>query len=274
MAFAAGVPDRHPALYDTLAGVVVHPLFPVAPEWSLIVAQQADVTGLSHDELKRGIHIGHDLRVVRPLRSGDRIRLTAEIVGVGRLRSGATQDTVFTAVDHHDEIVWRTLFTTLYAGVELEGDPRPVADERERPAPRPRTADIAPLTGTSYVGPLDAHVYSECARIWNPIHTDVAAARRIGLAAPILHGTATLARSVSIAADLVGIDRRHVSGVAGRFRNPVALGSTITVSVVDHDRDRGWIWFETVCADGSPAITHGLITVRPAEQPARTESRR
>ena len=260
MAFAAGVPDQDPELFDTLGGVVAHPLFPVGPEWSLVVAPRADGTGLTSDELRRGIHIGHDLRIVRPLRSGDRIRLTAEIVGVGRLRSGATQDTVFTAVDDRDELVWRTLFTNLYLGVDLVGDPRSVGDEWTRSAPDPFALAGTPLTETSYVRPVDAHVYSECARIWNPIHTDVAAARRLGLDSPILHGTATLARSVSIAADLTGLQRRDVVRVAGRFRSPVALGSTITVRVIAHDR--GHVWFETLCADGSSAISDGLIAVR------------
>ena len=53
---------------------------------------------------------------------------------------------------------------------------------------RPRTRSVKsrwPATA--------AHVYTECARIWNPIHTDVAYARAAGLPDIILHGTATLA---------------------------------------------------------------------------------
>ena len=42
-----------------------------------------------------------------------------------------------------------------------------------------------------------AHVYTECARIWNPIHTDRAVARAAGLPDIILHGTATLALAIS-----------------------------------------------------------------------------
>ena len=42
-----------------------------------------------------------------------------------------------------------------------------------------------------------AHVYSECARIWNPIHTDKKVARQAGLPDILLHGTASLALSVS-----------------------------------------------------------------------------
>jgi hypothetical protein len=42
MAYAAGVPDERPELYDTVTGVVVHPLFPVAPEWELIGPHRHD----------------------------------------------------------------------------------------------------------------------------------------------------------------------------------------------------------------------------------------
>ena len=48
-----------------------------------------------------------------------------------------------------------------------------------------------------------AHVYTEGARIWNPIHTDAAVAARAGLPGIILHGTATLALAVSISVTCV-----------------------------------------------------------------------
>ena len=47
------------------------------------------------------------------------------------------------------------------------------------------------------VAATPAHVYTECARIWNPIHTDIAVARGGRAARLILHGTATLALAVS-----------------------------------------------------------------------------
>src|SRR2546422_8551885 len=71
-----------------------------------------------------------------------------------------------------------------------------------------------------------AHVYTECARIYNPIHTDTAVALAAGLSAIILHGTATLALAVSRvgARDLDG-DPGRVRGVAGRFPGMVTLPS-------------------------------------------------
>ena len=49
-------------------------------------------------------------------------------------------------------------------------------------------------------------MYSECARIWNPIHSDHATALASGLDGPILHGTATMARAVSILVRKYGND--------------------------------------------------------------------
>ena len=52
-----------------------------------------------------------------------------------------------------------------------------------------------------------AHTYTECARIWNPIHTDKAVALAAGLPDIILHGTANLALGVSAVIGLRADDR-------------------------------------------------------------------
>jgi acyl dehydratase len=108
----------------------------------------------------------------------------------------------------------------------------------------------------SVVRPVDAHVYSECARIWNPIHTDITAARAAGLADPILHGTATLARAVSAVAamrehDLVGVQR-----VTAAFRQPVELGTELTVRLrLVEDQ---WSAFDVVRPDDVIAVSGAL----------------
>src|SRR5262249_29793018 len=81
--------------------------------------------------------------------------------------------------------------------------------------------------------PLDAprdHPSAAVGRIWNPIHTDVAVARSAGLAAPVLHGSATLALALSevIREDLDG-DPARVKEIAIRFTGLVYMPSTFTV---------------------------------------------
>jgi acyl dehydratase len=75
-----------------------------------------------------------------------------------------------------------------------------------------------------------AHVYTEGARIWNPIHTDRAVARTAGLPGIILHGTATLAVGVSrVVAHALAGDPARVHEVAGRFTGMVPMPSSLTV---------------------------------------------
>lgn len=258
MSFAAGIPDDRPQLYDTVGGLVVHPLFPVAAEWQLVVMKRDDPSGMTADERRRGIHVGHDLVIERHVRPDETIHLTASLLGVGRRRTGATQDVLFVAQDHAGNLVWRTRFTSLFLGVDLVGEPATL--EIDWPSTPTRQEHAEPLSvAESTVGSVDAHVYSECARIWNPIHTDTAAARSAGLADPILHGTATLARGVSLVTKMAGADLGAVTRIAGRFVGQVALDSTITARLLASDEHH--LWFDVVTADGGLAIGDGLISV-------------
>ena len=104
-----------------------------------------------------------------------------------------------------------------------------------------------------------AWVYTECARIWNPIHTDVAVAQSAGLSAPILHGTATLALAVSrvIARALRG-DATRVREISGRFSGMVAMPSTFTVR--GRGTTGGRVAFDAVGESGASILSQGVLT--------------
>jgi acyl dehydratase len=107
-----------------------------------------------------------------------------------------------------------------------------------------------------------AHVYTECARIWNPIHTDLAVARAAGLASPILHGTATLALAISrVVARDAGGDAASVREVSARFTGMVAMPSRLTVRGRGHGGDV--LAFDVVNEDGAPVLTAGRLGLRP-----------
>jgi acyl dehydratase len=105
-------------------------------------------------------------------------------------------------------------------------------------------------------------VYTECARIWNPIHTDVAVARAAGLAAPILHGTATLALAISRAVEHhADGEASSVREVSARFTGMVAMPSTLTVR--GRGRAGDGIGFDVVNEAGAPVLTAGTLRFRP-----------
>ena len=126
----------------------------------------------------------------RPPRAGDRLSTTR--AGGRRASRRAPGTLVVTRLDDRRRRRRARSRTTDYGSVY-----RGVACERpERPprAAEPSTASDAgrPPGGGRRRGAIGrsrcrvpaelAHVYTECARIWNPIHTDVAVARRAGLA--------------------------------------------------------------------------------------------
>jgi hypothetical protein len=109
------------------------------------------------------------------------------------------------------------------------------------------------------IRPEAAHVYTECARIWNPIHTDAAVARAAGLPAIILHGTATLALAVSrvVARELDG-DAASVRRISARFTGFVRLPSALTVRC--RGRAGSAIAFDAVGPDGASVLAEGVLT--------------
>ena len=265
MAYAAGVPDDRPELFDTRTSLVVHPMFAVAPEWELLITHRSAPAAMTAAEAVRGVHAGHDLLIERPIIAGESIEVKGTVVGVGRRAGGAEQRVLFEAVDTKDRIAWRSVMTSVFRGVELVG-PATERDIEWPPAPTRKpveSSNAVPIAhAPSIVRAVDAHVYTECARIWNPIHTDTAVAARAGLAAPILHGTATMARAVSAIGTLANFPLASVRRVAGSFSAVVDLGSTIEVRLLDAV-DRSF-QFDVVAETGRSAIRGGFVTV--AEQ--------
>ena len=102
-----------------------------------------------------------------------------------------------------------------------------------------------------------AHTYTECAHIWNPIHTDKAVALAAGLPDIILHGTATLALAVSEIVNLYADgDPTRVTRLGGRFAAMVLMPSTITLQ--SHQQGK-IISYQVLNETGQTAISGGFV---------------
>jgi acyl dehydratase len=256
MAYAAALGESDARYYDTTApaGPVAHPLFAVCYEWPL--AQTLRTKAMDEDVARRGVHAFHNLVIHRPPQAGERLRVSAKVIGVQKVRAGTLVVTCFTATDRTGVGVTTTEYGSIYRGVELQGDE--IAATTSVPAAS-SGADGVRWEERVEIAPQTAHVYTECARIYNPIHTDAAVARAAGLPAIILHGTATLALTVSrvVARELDG-DPGRVRGVAVRFSGMVRLPSHITVR--GREADAGAIAFDAVGPDGSAVLSAGRLT--------------
>ena len=263
MAYSAALGDSLPCYMDTTraGGVLAHPLFPVCFEWPVITGMRGSFrdSSLTRDEAVRAVHATHDLLLHRPIRPPERLRTQLAIAAVERRPPGAYQLSRLDTVDASGAPVCTSWYGTIYRGVGVEGADRPAKDAP--PMPERKTAAAPRAEFTIPIAAGLAHVYTECARIFNPIHTDAAVAKAAGLPAIILHGTATLALAVSRIIDAeAGGDPARVARVAGRFGAMVLMPSQATVRILGRENHN--VFFDVLNAEGKPAVRDGYVALR------------
>jgi acyl dehydratase len=267
MAYAAALGDVHAEYLDTTRpeGVIGHPIFPVCYEWPLAVELRA--SALSEGIAVRSVHATHDLRLHRRARAGDRLSTTATVISSEPRAPGAYVVTRLETVDADGRAVSTTDYGSIYRGVQCEraalADPK--GDAGTVPEPDRRADGSPPRCDWSVDVPVPAglaHTYTECARIWNPIHTDKAVARSAGLPGIILHGTATLALAVSAALERAGVTpSAGIARIGCRFTGMVPLPSVITVEgwAARLATGEGVIAFQVLGADGRLVLRDGRL---------------
>ena len=258
MSYSAGLQDLNPRSMDTSADTVVaHPVFPVCVEWPVILAARSleGSAAMTPTETARGVHAAHDLHIYRPIRDGDRLTTQVTIIGIKPIKPGAAQMMRLDTVDADGELVCRTYQLNISRGVGISGEPGEI--EVPPPLPQAQTHDRSDRYPIE-VRAGAAHVYTECARIWNPIHTDRAVALGAGLPDIILHGTATMAYAVSLLAEkFLDGEQTRITRLGGRFTGMVLMPSTLTLQV--HAVEPGRIFFSVLTEQGASAFSNGFL---------------
>jgi acyl dehydratase len=253
MAYAAALGETDGRYFDTGArsGPLAHPLFSVCYEWPLAVTLRE--TAIGEVIAPYSVHATHDLVIHRPPRAGDRLTTTARIVEVRRIKAGSLVVGRYETVDGAGAPVTTTDYGSIYRGVECDTPSTPSASDA------PKAPGDVSWEEDVEIGAQLAHVYTECARIWNPIHTDIAVARAAGLPGLILHGTATLALAVSrVVSRELGGDPARARGVSVRFTGMVPLPSVVTVR--GRAASGSEIHFDAVDCAGRPVLGRGVVT--------------
>jgi acyl dehydratase len=269
-AYAAGVEDLSPPLFDLLAdgGIVAHPVFPVCLEWPLIV-QGPPGLGLDVATARAGLHVSHEITWHRAIRPGDALLTSVALESLDQRSIGVFASLGFTTGTPDGEPVVDSRQGILYVGATLD----------EGRASTPRAAGNPPAiavetlgdVGSFDIGEADAVLYSECSRIWNPIHTDPRAAHAAGLPQPVLHGTATLARALStLVAARLGGDPTTVRSLGCRFTAAVSAGDRVTVAASPprpaEGTGRGEVLdFVARTADGTVVLQRGFVELQRVE---------
>ncbi len=259
MAYAAGIGDSNPRYMDPEAQpLIAHPVFPVCLEWPVILSSRKlpGYETTTPAESARGVHAAHDLHVYRPIRAGDVLTTQATVIGLTAIKPGAAQTTRLDTVDQHGALVARTYQLGISRGVEVTGAPCEAESPPALPQPGKTVGDERSFSIHLPAGA--AHVYTECARIWNPIHTDRAVALGAGLPDIILHGTATLALAITRLVDeYLGADPTRVRRLGGRFSAMVPMPSVLRLSVTNTSNTV--LFFTVFTQDGQAAFSQGFL---------------
>lgn len=263
MAYAASLGDLNPQYLDTTGPTIAHPVFPVCLEWPAILAtrQLAQMTGLTDAEAAKGVHASHDLHLYRPIVAGETLRTQTTVIDARAIRPGAAFVMRLDTLDSRDELVCRTYQTSIYRGVAVESDVHTSVMEQSPAWPTSGQLSLSTRNHAIAVDGNLAHTYTECARIFNPIHTDKQVALNAGLPDIILHGTATLALAVStLVNEYLDGDATRVQRLGGRFAAMVLMPSVIHLEV-DEAKD-SCLSFRVMNAEGQQAVSQGFLVYR------------
>jgi acyl dehydratase len=262
MAYAAGVEAEEACYLDDLrpAGVVAPPPFCVSLEWPVVNgSRKREITGTSPQEAWGAIHVQQDSTFHRAVRPGDRLLTTGRVVKIKPTRAGTL---VVLRLDTRDQRSAQPVVTsfssTIFLRIPLEGTPGAL---EEPPALRAEAAMGVPVQGGVAL-PTNrrmAHVYTECAGIWNPIHTERRVAVEQQLPDVILHGTCTWALAgMELIRRCAEGDPLRLRRLAGRFHGMVIPGTTIGLEYGAQPGEPGKVQFTVTNARGELAVSHGI----------------
>jgi acyl dehydratase len=260
LAYAAGVGDVGPRTFDDAGAlpIVAPPAFCARLEWGVLLAGRGSSFGLDERERARAVHVEQDSTFHRPIRPGDVLTTRGRVATIRQTSAGALVRTRLATTEAATGApVVTSWHASIYRGVGVEGEGGSVA------AP-PEVPPALTTLGSSRSIPISreaAHVYTECASIWNPIHSERRFALAQGLPDVILHGTATWAMAGrEIVAFYAGGDPTRLKRLRAKFKSPVIPGYPITL--MHGAADPGAAHFRVTNHLGEPALLEGFALLQ------------
>lgn len=259
-AFASGVGDFNECYMDDArsGGLIGHPGMVFSFQWN-----SRFTPDLEYDLqlVRRGVQAWVDVRFERAIREGDVITSQGRSIAARQVAPGVLTSQRYTMRDSAGEVVAVMESGGITRGARLDGAEQEL--ESAPPLPKPSGNAGAPIWSVELpIDPQAPHVYTECADIWNPIHTERRVALEAGLPDIILHGSAniTIALREVINRNLGGAPTR-LRRFAGQFRAMVIPGRPVTVRALEACEGDGetTVFFEMLNDAGEAAIANGVV---------------
>lgn len=264
LAFAAGLGLDDARYLDDArpGGPELMPAACVAIEWPLADGIAfCEALGIRPADYYRvAVHGEQDSRFLRLPAVGERLTTSARLETLRGTGAGVMMGCRFDTADEAGAPVFESHSVVVLRGATLDGGPAGSStrggDEPPDPDPAAARVDTIPVARGL------PHVYSECAGIWNPIHTERAVARASDLPDIILHGTATWALAMDrIVRAHAGGDPHRLRRLSCRFSGMVIPGEPVTLR---HQAAGGRVAFDALDPRGASVLARGIAEIAPA----------
>jgi acyl dehydratase len=258
LAYASALNFEEAAFIDDAreGGLAVVPTFCCCLEWSIAEDIRRNNLGLNSEELRRAVHVLQDSRFHQPIRPGMVVETTGAIEFLRATSAGVYVLTRYTHRESgHAEVLATSFHGAMIRGARLDTES---AGASPNDLDTPSAMNVS--SGETYEVQMARtlpHIYSECARIWNPIHSERAVALKAGLPDIIVHGTITWALAAREIAAHCHRDISALRRLTVRFRAPIVAGQPMRLRHDDSPVD-GIVRFGAADIAGNVALADGL----------------
>ena len=264
MAYATSINDQNEAYFDDTrpGGLNVHPGIVFSLQWNsrFRPGQPVNMRAAPY-----GVHAHTDLSIVRPFSCGEAITTQGRLIARQQIPPGVYSVERYTMRDAKGDVIAILDYNGITRGATLEGDNVRIDDDVPEPAFEPTSEGEPDWIDHIHVPRHAGQQYTECARIYNPIHTERSVALAAGLPDIILHGSATKAMALSsVIQHCFEGDARRITRLSGQLRAMVLMNTDIRVvchQVSDDETERK-IRFSVLNQDSKPAIANGFVVGR------------
>lgn len=271
MAYAASIKDTNPLYFDDLRddGLIAHPFIAFSFQWNTRFLPQLKANPRA---APFNVHAATHLRLHRAFKQGDLITSQGKVISMEQIKPGVKQVTRYNMTDAEGDLVAELDMIGIIRQAKIEGESF-ILEKTSLPPSRETDSQEAGSQEADYreevlwekiihITADAAQIYTECAQIYNPIHTERAVAKAAGLPDIILHGSATQAISATeIINHFFGGESFRFKCYYGELRAMVLMNTDIRIRcLAEVQSDKGTeIYFDVLNAAGEPAITNGYL---------------
>ncbi len=260
MAYAASIDDTNEAYFDDTraGGLSVHPGICFALQWN--TRYRPDLP-LNPRAAPFGVHAETDLRIARPFEQNQTVTVQGQLIARKKIAPGVFSVDRYRMTDSKGVLIAELDYNGITRGATLNGPDAEIAPSPAKPLPPELPAKphwVEPI----YIPRHAGQQYTECADIYNPIHTERSVAVAAGLPDIILHGSATKAHALTtIVNHCFDGDVRRITRLCGQLRAMVLMNTTIEVQclAIVELADELQVFYQVLNGDGDPAIANGVI---------------